>query len=290
VRQGAGGRHRDGLRVIRPLLTSDIAAARQVTDDALDALGENPAEHTLESVARGEARIAHLQQTDPDSAWVAEEDGRVVGCALALVREGMWFLSLLMVNPAHQSKGLGRQLLDAALQTATDRSWLGATTDPAALRRYRRAGFDLVPCLTARGTVDRSVLVQTPVRESTWEAHGEFVDDVTRGVRGAGLAQDLPYLAAAGYQLFVTHGGFAIVRPSGLVSLGAQDPRTSAELLWTVFAETTQPVQVDWLSHDQQWAIDVCLDARLPLLKGEGHLFLRGQTPMSPYLPGGALG
>ncbi|MDX6266559.1 MAG: hypothetical protein QOD70_1299, partial [Frankiales bacterium] len=38
------------------------------------------------------------------------------------------------------------------------------------------------------------------------------------------------------------------------------------------------------------WAIDVCLEGRLPLLKGEGHVFLRGQPPMSPYLPSGALG
>jgi GNAT superfamily N-acetyltransferase len=276
--------------VVRPLLPADIAASRQVTRAALLALGEDMPEETPEVVARGEARIAHLQQTDPSSAWAAEVDGQLVGCALALVREGMWFLSLLMVDPAHQSRGVGRQLLDASLQTATDRSWILATTDPAALRRYRRAGFDLVPCLTAKGTVDRSLVPTTSVRESTWAADGELVDDVTRKVRGAGLTEDLPYLERLGFRLFVADRGFAILRPAGLVSLGAGDPATAAELLWTVLAEAPQPVEIDWLAHDQQWAIDVCLDARLPLLKGEGHLFLRGQPPMCPYLPGGALG
>jgi hypothetical protein len=74
------------------------------------------------------------------------------------------------------------------------------------------------------------------------------------------------------------------------VSLGATTPAAAQKLLWTVFAECEQPVEIDWLSHDQQWAVDTCLDARLPLLKGEGHVFLRGQPRMSPYLPSGALG
>jgi GNAT superfamily N-acetyltransferase len=276
--------------VIRPLLPADFAASRRVAVDAMTALGEELPEETPEVTARGEARIAHLQRTDPGGAWVAEEDGRVVGCALALVREGMWFLSLLMVDPAHQSKGIGKQLLDATLQTSTDRSWILATTDPAALRRYRRAGFDLVPCLTAKGTVDRALLPSTSVREGSWSADGEAVDDITRTVRGAGLGQDLPYLEEAGLRLLMADRGYAILRPAGLLSLAADDPGTAAELLWTVLAEASAPVEIDWLAHDQQWAVDVCLDARLPLLKGEGHLFLRGQPPMSPYLPSGSLG
>jgi predicted N-acetyltransferase YhbS len=276
--------------VIRPLLPADFAASRRVAVDAMTALGEEMPEETPEVAARGVARIAHLQRTDPGGAWVAEEDGRVVGCALALVREGMWFLSLLMVDPAHQSKGLGKQLLDASLQTSTDRSWILATTDPAALRRYRRAGFDLVPCLTAKGTVDRALLPSTSVREGSWSADGEAVDDITRTVRGAGLGEDLPYLEETGVRLLMADRGYAIVRPAGLVSLAADDPGTAAELLWTALAEAPAPVEIDWLAHDQQWAIDVCLDARLPLLKGEGHLFLRGQPPMSPYLPSGSLG
>lgn len=276
--------------MIRPLLPADVPAARAVTYDALLALGEPMPEQTPEVVARNEARIAHLQQTDPASAWVAEEDGRVVGCALALVREGMWFLSLLMVDAAQQSKGVGRELLEASLTTATDRSWILATTAPAALRRYRQAGFDLVPCLTAKGTVDRALLPATSVRETTWAADGELVDDVLRSVRGAGARQDLGYCERQGYRLFVADGGFAMTRTAGLVSLGARDPATAQELLWTVLAEAPQPVEIDWLAHDQQWAVDVCLDARMPLLPGEGHLFLRGQPPMSPYLPSGSLG
>jgi predicted N-acetyltransferase YhbS len=277
---------------LRRLLPADVAASREVTFRAIQALGEEMPEQTPEVVGRGRERIAHLQRTDPESAWVAEEDGEVVGCALALVREGMWFLSLLMVDPPQQSKGLGRALLDATLTTATDRSWILSTAAPSALRRYRRAGFDLVPCLTARGVVDRALLPVVAVREGTWEEHGELVDEVTRKVRGAGLREDLGYLADGGFRVLVADGGYAVLRPAGgLMSMGATDPAVAQELLWAVLAESGDgPVTVDWLAHDQQWAVDVCLDARMALVAGEGHVLLRGQPPMSPYLPGGALG
>ncbi len=277
--------------MIRPLLPDDVAVSRQVTFDALVSIPIDLPPDTPEIIARGQARIAHLQRTDPESAWVAEEDGEVVGCALALVREGMWFLSLLMVDPRFQSRGLGRELLDATLATATDRSWILATAAPAALRRYRQAGFDLIPCLTAKGEVERALLPAVPgVREGSWAADGTCADEVCRGIRGAGLTADLGYLEAMGFRLLVADGGYAILRSDGLVSLGAKDPATASALLWAVLAEAPAPVEIDWLGHDQQWAIDVCLEARLPLLPGEGHVFLRGQPPMSPYLPGGALG
>jgi GNAT superfamily N-acetyltransferase len=277
--------------VIRPLLPDDVAVCRQVTLDALASIPVEMPPNTPENIARGQARIAHLQRTDPHSAWVAEEDGQVVGCALALVREGMWFLSLLMVDPRFQSRGLGRELLDATLTTATDRSWILATAAPAALRRYRHAGFDLIPCLTAKGEVDRALIPAVPgVREGSWAVNGTYADEVCRGIRGAGMTADLGYLEAMEFRLLVADGGYAILRPAGLVSLGAKDPATASALLWAVLAEAPAPVEIDWLAHDQQWAIDVCLQARLPLLQGEGHVFLRGQPPMSPYLPGGALG
>src|SRR5881394_2603417 len=87
-------------------------------------LGEPPHELTAEIRRRSLARVGHLQRTDPDGALAAEVDGQLVGLALALVREGMWFLSLLVVRPSFQGNGLGRELLDAALATSTDRSWI----------------------------------------------------------------------------------------------------------------------------------------------------------------------
>jgi GNAT superfamily N-acetyltransferase len=278
--------------VIRPLQPADVPAAFEVQLAAfvdLDArLGHPPFEVTDEGRARGLARIAHLQGTDPGGAWVAEGDGRVVGAALALVRDGMWFLSLLFVAPDAQGRGLGRGLLDAALGTATDRAWLLSTEDPAAVRRYRRSGFVLHPTYTAKGALDRSRLpVVTGVQEGVDE---DTMDAVLRAVRGAGVGPEARYLQERGMRVLVVPGrGFCVLRPQGTSWLAATDEATARALLVASLAEATDPVEIDWLGADQQWALDVCLDAGLALGPG-GSVCLRGQPHMSPYLPSGAFG
>jgi len=280
--------------MIRALTPDDVPAAQAVTHTALSDLnarrGRPPYPRTDEAVARGRARVAHLQRTDPASAFVAEVDGAVVGCGMALVREGMWFLSLLMVDPAHQGAGLGKALLDATLATATDRSWLLATDDAAAVRRYQRAGFALHPTYAASGTVDRSLLpAVTGIREAT-DDDRDTLDHVVRHLRGAPMGPEFDYLREQGARTLVAPGrGFVVLRDEGPQWLGAVDVPTARTLLWAALAEATAAVEVPWLGADQQWAIDVCLDARLSLGPG-ASVCLRGQPPMSPYLPSGAFG
>lgn len=284
--------------MIRPLLPGDVPAVQRTTWSAMSELdvrlGETPPELTQELLIRSRARIAHLQATDPSSAWVAEVDGEVAGCALALVRDGMWFLSLLMVQPEHQGRGIGRELLDAALTTATDRSWILATAEPAALRRYQRAGFELHASYTAKGPVQRALIPAVQgVRVGDYARDGGLVDDIARAVRGAAMTADLGYLASRPVPLHVIDEpggrGFALLRPGGVVSLGATNEDAARRLLWTVIAEAGGTVEIDWLTPDRQWAIDVSLDAHLSLAYG-ASLCLRGQPLMPLYVPGGALG
>jgi GNAT superfamily N-acetyltransferase len=281
------------VTTIRPLLPEDVPAAHDVTFAALSDLqvrmGKPPMELTDELRQRGPARIAHLQRTDPGSAWAAEEDGEVVGLSLALVREGMWFLSLLMIRPGLQGKGIGRQLLDAALSTSTDRSWIMSTVDPAAVRRYQRAGFQLHPCYHAKGAPDRSKIPAVQgIRD--YDDDRETLDAVTRAVRGAAMGPEVDYWQVMGNRVVVRPGkGFAVFRKDAPVWLAATDDDTARDLLWTVLAEAPGTVEVDWLAANQQWAIDVCLDAGLTLTSG-ASLALRGQPMMSPYLPSGAFG
>src|SRR5829696_1242757 len=99
-------------------------------------------------------RIRQLFASDPGGAWVAEEGGRVVGAALALDREGVWGLSLLVVLPDHQSSGIGRALLERSLEYAGGGrrgAIILASPDHRALRAYARAGFDMHPCMDAQG-------------------------------------------------------------------------------------------------------------------------------------------
>lgn len=69
-----------------------------------------PAAQEAARVAFGTARVAHLQRTDHGGCWVAEADGRIVGTAIGLIREGLWDFSLFAVMPDVQGQGIGTRL------------------------------------------------------------------------------------------------------------------------------------------------------------------------------------
>lgn len=250
---------------------------------------------TEESATRGQRRIAHLQRTDPDGSWVVVDGDEPVGVALALRRGPMWFLSLLVVATSHQARGFGLQLLDASLRTAQDAAtaWILSSPDPKALRRYALAGFAPRPGFLGKGTVDRSLLPAVTVVEGDWARHGGLVDDVALHLRGASYGPDLEALSASRLLVVdeVAGRGFAVVGSRGIVSLGATTVDVAQRLLWAALGEIgTDVVEVEWLTADQPWAIEVVLAARLSLGPGPSVCIRSASGPLAPYLPGGAYG
>jgi GNAT superfamily N-acetyltransferase len=247
-----------------------------------------------ERSTRGRLRAGHLQRTDPGGAWVAEVEGEIVGCALALVREGVWGLSLLGIHPDHQSRGIGRGLLDAALGYAEGcrGALILSSADPRAMRRYALAGFGLRPCVAFAGIVDRGA-IPTGLRSRPGNADSdrELCDAVSRHVRGAAHGPDLKALEGTGSTLLVRDdGGWAAVRDGAPALLAATDEAIATDLLWSALA-TAGPgatVHIDFLTAGQDWAVQACLAARL-VLSPDGPLFVRGDVgPLRPYLPSGA--
>jgi GNAT superfamily N-acetyltransferase len=289
---------------LRPLLPEDVPAADETATAALRAgaavyePGHPMPARTPEMVERGRHRIAHLQRTDPDGAWLAVDGDAVVGLALALRRGPMWFLSLLAVATDLQSRGIGKQLLDASLRTSEGAasSWLLSSADPKAVRRYAMAGFALHPGYVAMGTLDRALLPGgLGVRDGDWSRDGALVDDVVTQLRGAPYGPDLEAMQVTGQRLLIaedgTERGFAVVRNGGVGSLGATSPVVAQALLWATLAQAEAPeVTLEWLTADQQWAIDVALQARLSLGAGPSSCRRATLGPMTPYLPGGAYG
>jgi GNAT superfamily N-acetyltransferase len=244
---------------------------------------------------RRDVRVRHLLETDPDGSWVAEaEDGEIVGVALALVREGIWGLSLLGVKPGLQGQGVGARLLAAALRTLEGcrGGIILASTDPRALRRYFRAGFALRPCVAAAGPINRSrIPAGLRTREGSFEDDRELLDAVSRHVRGASHAVDVPRMLDLGGQLLVhDDGGWAVVRDGSPLVLAAYEDAVAADLLWSCFAAGApgESVHIDFVAAGHDWAIAVALDMGLTL-GAEGPVFVRGQTgTLAPYLPSGA--
>ena len=284
------------------MLAADVAAAEEVAWGALWTMartyeGATAPERTSDVIERAQLRVAHLQQTDPEGAWVAVDGDAVVGLALSLRRGPMWFLSLLAVATGLQARGVGKSLLDAALRTADDAraAWILATVDPKALRRYALAGFALHPSYTAKGDLDRALIpADLGVRDGDWARDGQLVEEVVTSLRGAAYGPDLDFMARTSELVVADVGpdrGFAVLRRGSIASLGATSPSVAQQLLWSALARAGKPeVSVEWLTGSQQWAIDVALAARLPLVAGSSVCVRSALGPLTPYLPGGAFG
>ena len=285
---------------IRPMRPDDVEACETISSTAFHELDLRTYQRGWPDPeprppGRSEAwrrRTRHLITTDPGGCWVAEADGELVGFATSLVRELMWILASYAVRPGRQGQGLGRALLDAALEHGRGclRGMLNASEDPQALRRYALAGFRLHPQMTLVGTVDRSVLpVVRHVREGT-AGDRDLLDSVDRGVRGAAHGPDHEVLGRE-LRLLVTDrpagSGYAYVNASGApVLLAAGNRRAATALTWEGLAASDPdvPVEIGHVSAANDWAVDLAVRARLGIWS-RGFLALRRMKEPAPYLP-----
>ncbi|WP_407916345.1 GNAT family N-acetyltransferase [Kitasatospora sp. NE20-6] len=243
-----------------------------------------------------EARTRHLVGTDPEGCWLAELDGRVVGAALSLRREGVWVLALFAVHPDAQGRGVGRMLLERAVVHGRGclRGMLCASSSQAAVRSYRRAGFTLHPTMVLRGAVDRSGLLDPgdiPVHPGgTAQLH--LLDSVDRRLRGAAHGVDHAFLLAHHDELLVADslaGSGYCYRDGGAVKLlAATSRRIATRLLREALARVPDGTEasVEFLTAEQEWAVDVGLEVGLSV-GTRGYLGLRGMRPPVPYVPSG---
>ena len=241
-------------------------------------------------IAHARVRLGRPLETDPGGCWIAERDGRVVGCALAIVRDGLWGLSLLVVHPDAQSDGVGRELLRLSYDYG-DRAngWIVlASRDERALRSYSRLGLELHPAAMASGRPS-GVRPAAAVRPGTL-ADIPLTEAIDRAVRGAAHGEDVKAMLAVGGRLLVhPERGYAVERDGAVRLLAATDDAAAADLLRTVLATARDRAMVEWLTARQSWAVPVCLDAGLRLRLDGGAVFVAGDVgPFRPYLPSGA--
>jgi GNAT superfamily N-acetyltransferase len=246
-----------------------------------------------EPVERHLVRLRRILATDPDGCWVADRGGEIVGCGLAIVREGVWGLSLLVVDPSAQSAGAGRELLRLAWEYGAGARGhvVLSSRDPRALRAYARLGLALHPSVAAVG-VPAGPRDGMPLRDG---GAGDLplTDAIDRAVRGAAHGEDLLAMVEADHELLVLPDrGYALVREGVVRMLAAFDEDAARDLLRALLARAGRAghyAVVEWITSAQGWAVDVCLEAGLDLETGAGAVFLGGDVgPFRPYLPGGA--
>jgi predicted N-acetyltransferase YhbS len=154
------------------------------------------------------------------TGFVAEEDGAVVGTALCW-HQGLHHgsLGLIIVSPAHQGKGIGRQLMRLVLEQLGDRcTLLNATLAGQPL--YESLGFRAI------GTIHQHQgLLATPAAPAGPRPRPATAADVPAIValanRGTGMARDelLKQLIGVAEGAVLEHDGevtgFSLIRPFG---------------------------------------------------------------------------
>lgn len=131
-----GERAPDGV-AYRPVRPDELSACAEVWRDGINDYTRRLNQPDVPPETASLIRLyAHLQSTDPERFVVAtlpaaEPGGeeRVVAFAAALMRERLWFLSMLFVRPELQGAGLGRALLSRVTPGDGEASFRSTATD-----------------------------------------------------------------------------------------------------------------------------------------------------------------
>jgi hypothetical protein len=138
-----------------------------------------------------------MLRNDPERFCVAEADGRMVGFAMATLREDVWYLAALHVLPAYQALGVGRELLrrsSVGVTASTVRTVVSDTINPISNALYMKTGmlhqdailtFDGAPSL-----VPAKVAAPIATREFTLPEDHAALTDLDRAVVGYGRSVD----------------------------------------------------------------------------------------------------
>jgi predicted N-acetyltransferase YhbS len=291
--------------LVRPMTPSDVEGVERLTDSAFVDLGRRthragwpePEHRDGAGVRRVRQQCEHALTHDARGCWVAEDSTGLLGAAVALRRDLTWVLATFAVRPGVQGRGVGTRLMEAAAAHGSGclRGILSASEDPAAVRLYRRAGFALHPTMQLTGRVPRSVLPVQPVVDRVREGSLgdlDLADSVDRRTRDSAHGPDHLLLAAT-YRLVVVDraggSGYAYVHPDGgPILLAATGRRTASALMWECLAasDPDRECTVGHVTADNQWALDVGLEARMAVHAYQ-YLAVRRMRPPAPYLPHG---
>jgi len=233
------------IRKVRPDDLEDVWRVHVAASNDLMVRRGRPAARPADAPVASDARAGLA--SDPDGYFCAVEEGQIRGMVSALVRDRVWYLSMLFVLPGSQGRGLGRALLQPAPAYGQARGaairCTVATLDPRAQARYVMAGmsprwpiYRLDGDAAAVARLEARVALGTRGREAPC-APGA-AEKLTTDVLGHGRADDLAHWRGDGAEsVAIERGGelaaFAYRRSE---RIGPAAGRDEAALLQAVAA------------------------------------------------------
>lgn len=281
--------------IYRQMYTADLEHAQHLVKETFDNFErgagslEDPPPEDLDNWRQ---QLKHCHRTDPDGAWVAEMNGKIVGVVAGYVREHLWGGSVLTVDPKLQGQGIGRELFGRALRHGPwARAMFLSSPDPKAMRRYVKTGFELHPTMQARGHVESGDWFEPQeVREASTQDL-DLMSSIDAEVRGAARGVDLAEMFRQGTRALILERGsargYVFLRGGRVWGLSATSNEIAYSLLSHALLEIgpTQ-VHVAFLSAGQHWAIEALVRAGLDLQPCT-PIFTRNMVPPVPYIPAG---
>ena len=83
-----------------------------------------------------------LLRLAPNAAFAAVIDGCIVGTSIGIDYGGFAWIAMLLVNPVHRGRGLGRRLLEAAIEAVPSNLPIRLDATPLGRALYQRYGFE----------------------------------------------------------------------------------------------------------------------------------------------------
>ena len=189
--------------------------------------------------------MEHLAATAAED-WVAEDrDGRVIGWAQSIERDGLLELTMFFVDPEAQSRGVGRGLLERAFPFGRGHTrTICATQDPRAVALYLRFGVAFVtstidvlgPPRAAEIVTDLDIERVDPAASADAEAS---IVDVERALLGHGRREDTRFLLGDRPAWLARRAGRVVGMAFGIAGdscgpIGALDPADLPALMATI--------------------------------------------------------
>jgi GNAT superfamily N-acetyltransferase len=222
----------------------------------------------------------HLLASDPDRCHVAEADGQVVGFSAAFVRDGVWFLAALFIDPDHQGGGIGRRLFElAAGDGPSRRITITDAIQPISNAMYARYGLiPTTPMLLFEGEPS---IDGPPVLEPSGPRPGELTM-LDRASYGFARLVDHEYWSRQRRCTVWRRDGVAVAYAyraltGSIGPLAGMDQGSAADALRAELGRVSRAsVLIPGTARD---LVEVAVAARLRLVVPPGNLLLSRDAP-----------
>lgn len=222
--------------LIRQAVPADAAACGQICFDAFSTI--NQAHGFPCDFPSSEVTIGLLSGLISDPHFycvVAESDGRILGSNCLDERSVVFGVGPITIDPAVQSRGVGRKLMQAVISQANDKGAAGIRLVQAAfhnrsLSLYESLGFDVrEPLSCMQGKTAQRTVPGCAVRPAQL-ADLEACDDVSLSVHGFARSTDLKQGIQQRSALVVERDGRITGYTSNLALFGHSVAETNLDL------------------------------------------------------------